>query len=144
MHAWTFGSADDFKIEDAVGELTYLKGDFAEFPYTKASGNGTEQVILQVLVPTAKGKGGPEVSSVKNGNQVVVTVKDGDITDTFLLQPSPAPAAVGTLETDATFAWTRAEGGKVSKYAVREAKTLKANGAVLVESAQSLTEAKEQ
>ena len=143
LHAWTFGSADDFKIEDAEGELTYLKGDFAVFPYTKASGNAAQQVILQVLVPSAKGKKGPEVSSVKNGNQIVVTVKEGGITDTFLLQPSTAPAAIGALETDATFAWTREEGGKVSKYAVREATHLKANGTVLMESARPQTEAKE-
>ena len=144
LHAWTFGSADDFKIEDAEGEVTYLKGDFAPFPYTKASGNGTEQVILQVLVPSAKGKGGPEVSSVKKGSQVVVTVKDGDITDTFLLQPSTAPATFDTLETDATFAWVRQEGGNVSKYAVREATSLKANGASLMQSTEPQTEAKEQ
>ena len=144
LHAWTFGSADDFKIEDAEGELTYLKGDFAVFPYTKASGNGTEQVILQVLVPSAVGKSGPEVSSVKQGNQVLVTVKDGDITDTFLLQPSSAPAAFDVLETDATFAWVREEGGKATKYAVREATTLKANGSVLMESDKPQTVAKEQ
>jgi hypothetical protein len=144
LHAWTFGSAEGFKIEDAVGELTYLKGDYAEFPYTKAIGIGTEQVFLQVLFPTAKGKGGPKVSSIKNGNQVLVTVEDGDVTDTFLLQPTTAAAALGTIETDATFAWTRNEGGKVSHYAVREATNLKSNGIVLMESKEPRTEVKEQ
>ena len=36
----TFGSAEDFKIENAEGELTYLKGDFAPFAYIKAGGTG--------------------------------------------------------------------------------------------------------
>ena len=142
LHAWTFGSADDFQIEDAEGELTYLKGDFAVFPYTKAKGSGTEHVILQVLVPSAKGKGGPKVSSVKKGNQVMVTVLEGDTTDTFLLQPTNEPATLEGLETDATFAWTREAGGKVSHYAVRDATNLKSNGTVLVQSQEPVTEAK--
>ena len=143
LHAWTFGSADDFRIEDAEGEVTYLKGDFAAFPYTKAIGNGTEQVILQVLVPSAAGKGGPTVSLVKNGNVLVVTVQDQNITDTFLLQPTSATAKSDFLETDATFAWVRQEVGKVSKYAVREATVLKANETVLIQSDKPKTEAKD-
>ena len=143
LHAWTFGSGEGFKIENAEGEHTYLKGDFGVFPYIKASGSGTEQVFLQVLVPTAKGKGGPQVSSQTKGNQVVVTVKDRGITDTFLLQPSSTPMAFDTFETDATFAWVREEGGNISKYAVREATNLKVNGAVLMESAEPKTEAKQ-
>jgi hypothetical protein len=143
LHAWTFGSAENFKIENAMGELTYLKGDFAEFPYTKAIGSGTEQVFLQVLVPAAKGKSGPEVSSVRNGNQIVVKVKDGDTTDTFLLQPSNSSAVFEKLETDATFAWVREKAGKVSKYAVREATNLKMNETVLMQSKKQKTEAKE-
>lgn len=144
LHAWTFGSGEGFKIENLEGEHTYLKGDFGVFPYTKASGSGTEQVFLQVLVPAAKGKSGPQVSSEKKGNQMVVTVIEGDVTDTFLLQPSSAPAAFGDLETDATFAWVREQGGTATKYAVREASNLKVKGAVLMESAQPQTVAKEQ
>ena len=123
--------------------MTYLKGDFAAFPYTKAIGNGTEQVILQVLVPSAAGKGGPTVSLVKNGNVLVVTVQDQNITDTFLLQPTSATAKSDFLETDATFAWVRQEVGKVSKYAVREATVLKANETVLMQSDKPKTEAKD-
>ena len=142
LHAWTFGSGDGFKIENAEGELTYLKGDFGVFPYTKASGTGTEQVFLQVLFPSAKGKSGPKVSSSKNGNQIMVTVENGDITDRFLVQPSAKPATFATLETDATFAWTREATGTVSHYAVREATNLKANGTALMESKEPRTEAK--
>ena len=143
LHAWTFGSAEGFGIENAEGEHTYLKGDFGVYPYTKASGKGTEQVIIQVLFPSAKGKSGPKVSSVKNGDQIVVTVQDGNVTDTFLIQPSSAPANLGTLKTDASFAWTRQENGNISKYAVREATNLKSNGTVLMQSTEPKTEAKE-
>ena len=143
LHAWTFGSAEDFKIENAEGELPYLKGDFGVYPYTQSKGSGAEQVFIQVLYPSAKGKAGPKVTSVKNGNQIAVTVKDGDITDTFLLQPSSEAAALGSLETDASFAWTREEGGKVSKFAVREGKSLKANGAVLMQANERRTTAVE-
>ncbi len=143
LHTWTFGSADNFRIDNAEGEHTYLKGDFGVYPYIKAAGTGSEQVILQVLFPSAKGKDGPRVSSVKNGNQVVVTVQDGNITDTFLLQPTSKPAAFPTLKTDATFAWLRTEGGEVSKYAVREATNLNVNGEVLVHSDEPQTEAKQ-
>ena len=73
-----------------------------------------------------------------------MTVKDGDITDTFLLQPSSEAAALGSLETDASFAWTREEGGKVSKFAVREGKSLKANGAVLMQANERRTTAVEE
>lgn len=146
LHAWTFGSVDGFKIENAEGEHTYLKGDFGVYPYTKASGSvasGKDQVFLQVLIPTAKGKGGPKVSSEKKGRQILVTVVDGNITDTFLLQPTNESAVFGTMETNATFAWTRSEGGKVTKYAVREATSFKVDGAVLVGSKEEVTEAKE-
>lgn len=143
LHAWTFGSADDFRIENAEGEHTYLKGDFGVFPYTKSIGSGTEQVFLQVLVPSAKGKRGPTVVSSKKGNQIVVTVQEGSTTDTFFLQPQTGASSLEDLETDATFAWVREEAGKVSAYAVREATTLKANGTVLMQSKEPRTEAKE-
>jgi hypothetical protein len=143
LHAWTFGSADDFQIENDEGEHTYLKGDFGLYPYTKAWGTGAEQVILQVLFPSAKGEAGPQVSSVKHGNQIVVTVQDGDTTDTFLLQPTTAPAVFQKLETDATFAWIREKSGKISKFAIREATSLKANGTVLMQSVKPRTEATE-
>ena len=143
LYAWTFGSAGDFKIEDAEGELTYLKGDFASFPYIKAMGTGTEQVFLQVLVPAAKGKAGPKVSSAKNGTQIFVVVEDGDTTDRFLLQSTNRQAVFDGLETDATFAWTRKEGGEVTKYAVREATNLKTDGSFLMNSKEPVTEAKE-
>lgn len=143
MHAWTFGSAEDFKIENAEGELTYLKGDFAPFPYTKAGGNGTSQVILQVLFPTADGDKPPTVSAEQKGNQILVTVETGDATDTFLLQPTNGPAEFENLTTDATFAWVRKTNDKVTHYAVREATNLKAGESMLVESKQPTTEAKE-
>ncbi|TWU46112.1 Heparinase II/III-like protein [Rubripirellula tenax] len=143
LHAWTYGSAEDFQIENDMGELTYLKGDYAEFPYTKTTGTGTQQVFLQVLVPSAKGASGPQVSSVKNGVQMVVTVQDGNTTDTFLVQPTNAPAIFQDFETDATFAWIRKEGAEISKFAVREATNLTANGTVLVQSKEPRTEAKE-
>ncbi|WP_044254242.1 heparinase II/III family protein [Rhodopirellula sp. SWK7] len=143
MHAWTFGSADDFKIENAEGELSYIKGDYGVYPYTKATGTGTDQVILQVLYPSAEGKEGPKVSSVRNGNQVAVTVQDGNTTDVFVLQPAAAPAAFESLETDATFAWIRKENGRVSKVAVREATTLKANGTIFLQSDKPQTGARE-
>ena len=98
---------------------------------------------MQVLFPSAKGTGGPRVSSVKNGNQMVVTVQEGNTTDTFLLQPSTEPAVFQTMETDATFAWIREEGGKITKFAMREATNLKANGKVLMQSEEPRTEAGE-
>ena len=143
LHAWTFGSADDFQIENAEGELTYLKGDFGVFPYTRAKGNGTEQVFLQVLFPTAQGKAGPQVSAKRDGQRIVVTVKDGNSTDHFLLQPSTKQAAVGGVDTDATFAWVREGGGKATNYFVREGSYLKANGTELLQEKKPMTVAKE-
>ena len=143
LHAWTFGSADDFQIENAEGELTYLKGDFGLFPYTRAKGNGTEQVFLQVLFPTAQGNAGPQVSAKRDGQRIVVTVKDGNLTDHFLLQPSTKLAVVGGVETDATFAWVREDGGKATKYFVREGSYLKANGTELLKEQKPITVAKE-
>lgn len=143
LHAWMFGSSDSFQIEDAEGELTYLKGDFGSYPYTKAGGKEREQVILQVLFPSANGKAGPKVSSSRNGNQLTVTVKDGTTTDTFLLQPTNAAMTSDRLTTDATFVWIREEGGTVTHYAARNATSLKANGEVLLHSNEPRTEAKE-
>ena len=143
MHAWTFGSAENFRIENAEGELTYLKGDFAVFPYIKAGGTGTSQVILQVLFPTAEGQSPPTVSSEQKGEQIVVTVKSGDTTDTFLLQPTTAPAEFENLKTDATFAWVRKTGEAVTHHAVREATNLQIGDAMLMESKEPTTAATE-
>ena len=143
LHAWTFGSANNFSIENSMGEVTYLKGDYLECPYTKAKGTASEQVFLQVLVPSAKEGRAPKISHVKNGNQILVTVEDENITDTFLLQPSNSPATFPELVSDATFAWIREEGGHASKYAVREATYLKSNGVVLLQSNELRTEAKQ-
>lgn len=143
LHAWTFGSAGDFQIENAEGELTYLKGDFGSYPYTKASGKEQEQVILQVLFPSANGKTAPKVTSVKSSNHVVVTVQDENTTDIFLLQPSAVSTTVQKLTTDATFAWVRETGGAITHFAVRDATNLNANGTVLWKSDKPQTIAKE-
>ena len=143
LYTWTVGSAPDFSIENAMGEHTYIKGDYGLFPYIRAKGAGTEQVILQVLFPAAEGTVAPKVSSVQNNGQLWMTVEDGDVTDTFLLQAKPAPAVFQTLETDATFVWIRKETGKITAFAVREATNLKVGGTILLQSDEPTTEAKE-
>lgn len=142
LQTWIFGSAPDFSIENAMGELTYLKGDWGSFPYIRATGTGTGQVFLQVLFPAAEGKAPPEVSSVQDGGQIWTTVKAGEVTDTFLLQASPKAATFQTLETDATFAWIRNVSGKIAAFGVREATNLKSGGTILLQSDEPTTEAK--
>lgn len=142
LHAWTFGSAEDFQIKNAEGELTYLKGDFGVYPYTIASGTGKTQTILQVLVPSAKGKSGPQVTSQRKSDGLFVQVNNGSTTDHFVLQPNPKLVKFGELETDATFAWIRLEGNQLTHYATREATLLSLNKQKWVSSQTPQTAAK--
>ncbi|MGE4489322.1 MAG: heparinase II/III family protein [Kiritimatiellales bacterium] len=144
LHTWTFGSEEDFSVENAMGESTYLKGDYGSFPYIRAKESGTEMTFLQLLVPTAAGAKGPEVTSVRSGRQVWATVQDGDVTDTFMVQPTSAPVVFQGLETDGTFVWVREKSGKVIQYAVREATGLVCGGETLLKSEQPVTRAGEE
>ena len=112
----------------------------------RPSGSGTEQVIPAGAGPLGSkervARRFPPSSKRQSGRGHRSQMETS--TDTFLLQPSTAPAAAEALETDATFAWAREEGRK-EHHTMPSAKqrTLKANGTVLLQSDEPQTEAKE-
>ena len=64
---WFFG--EDFRHQEKQGELTYIKGDFAAFPYFIMSRTGTEAFALSLLDPA------PDVASIPD---CAVDVLEGD------------------------------------------------------------------
>lgn len=53
LHAWL--AAPEAAVAEKSGELTYIKGDYAEFPYLELSGTNTARPWLMVLKPAAAG-----------------------------------------------------------------------------------------
>ena len=136
LHTWTFGSDPELSIKDDMGELTYLKDDYAPFPYIMAKASGKELVFLQVLFPSKTEKGVPAVSSAHEGNQLWTTVTAAGVTDLFLVQPRSGKAIFQGLETDATFFWIRTDKKGARQLAVREATFVRQNGKVLFQSSE--------
>lgn len=132
LDAWIFGN--DLAFQDHEGEITYIKGDYAAYPYVTASATGETLSFLQILVPAAKGAEAPVVQALDVAPAVGAVVTEGSTTDLFLLQASQAATAAGTLRTDGTFCWIRLEGDAVLAGAVRDGTYVRHRGKTLFDS----------
>ena len=158
MAAWIFPSNAEF--EDHMGEVTYVRGDFAPFPYVEAKQAGAGALFMQVIIPLGPDGAVPLVEETAGGRVIGVRVThDGAgrggsdvVVDEFFLQPgaqsgqaavktgagSPrdvpgAVSAAGCLKTDASFAYVRLEAGETSAWMIREGSRLSCGDRLLVE-----------
>ncbi|MGG1554084.1 fibronectin type III domain-containing protein [Paenibacillus ferrarius] len=133
---WIF--SDRAELSDKSGELTYIKGDYANYGYVKASTSAVNANFMQILVPLSKQEQEPKVTELSDSNRVGGTVeKDGSL-DTFLVQQGSGTVTLGQLTTDGDFGYVK-DKGSVAQGAARQASTLSYKGTVLFNASKRIT-----
>ncbi|MBI1290633.1 hypothetical protein GC173_05255 [bacterium] len=122
--------AKDAKREVRKGEQSYIKGDYAEFPYTRTTVNGDNVSVLQLIVP---GKDGAAVPAWKqdSANALSGTLDLGSGTSETVVVGG---GMVGDVQTDAALAVIRRGSNGVEWFAVVEGKSLKVGNKSLLSS----------
>lgn len=138
LHTWIMGIGAT--LHEQEGEITYIKGDYAPFPYVTATASGTDHSFLQILIPAGKGVPKPRVKVYQVQDALVATVQDGKATDLILTQPEPKPLGVQDVETDATFCWIRSIDQSL-QVGVQNATYLRFSGKTLLQSNEVVTQA---
>lgn len=134
LDAWI--AAPGATVTQKKGELTYIKGDYAEFPYLQVDANGTDAAWLTVLKP-AKADA-PANFSVKDLSPVNAAAGAYSAIETHsptehsivLQQPKPGTRVkAGDIETDAALALVRRDpAGKILNYCILDGTTLSVAG----------------
>ena len=138
LHAWIFGT--DADLADHEGELTYIKGDFASFPYVTATSAGGSAAFLQILIPADADAPKPTVHVLRVKEAIAARVHGDGAVDHLVLQRASRPVTVGEIETDATFCWVRQASGRIQA-GVREATYLRHGSRDLLKSESPVTRA---
>ncbi|MCR8636640.1 heparinase II/III domain-containing protein [Paenibacillus radicis (ex Xue et al. 2023)] len=133
---WIFSNGAT--LTDKSGELTYIKGDYANFGYVQARKNAVNTNFMQILIPLGKNTAEPKVTELSDSTRVGGTVvKDGNL-DTFLVQQGTGVVALDQLTTDADFGYAR-ENGSLQHWAARQATTVSYKGIELFSSTDRIT-----
>lgn len=136
LDSWVLG--EGVALADKAGELTYIKGDYAEFPYITATATGEKLSFLQILIPSDGSDPVPDVEDLSDESRSAAVVTLQDRRETLLLQIDSNAASAGDLETDGTFCWVQDAGGTI-RVALREGTFIRYRGKTLVESAAPVT-----
>ncbi|EDY81874.1 Heparinase II/III-like protein [Verrucomicrobiia bacterium DG1235] len=138
LHRWTYSEDDygpesglrqwfwgkGFKTEILEGELTYIKGDYASFPYLKHSRSGEGALGLTFLEPVAKGEGGAEyIYERKSEDRIVVRNERSSVW--LVANASDQSIGESNWKTDAFFAHFSLNPSGGSQIGLVEAKYLK-------------------
>lgn len=128
MTAWFIGKG--LRIEDQLGELTYLKGDWGRFPYATASARGRSKPMLQLIFPLDIDEDGPGVTDLSDDQRSVARIDfSNGVSDLFMVQLQGQRVRIGPIETDATFLWARIDAnGAISHVSLRKAQSLRIEG----------------
>lgn len=125
--AWIFPA--DAAFVDRMGEVTYIRGDYAAFPYVQATQHGPEAMFLQVLVPLASQQPLPEVTDASTDDALIVRVAKGAAVDAVMQQRGGGAVTFGDVQSDGTFVWLRQDlEGRATQWLVREATSLSVSG----------------
>ncbi len=109
------------RIGEHEGEVTYIKGDYALYPYLSLDQTTDKEAFLQIFVPTSVGAAAPQMRDLSGADFRAAEVKRGDATDVFIAQANRQPVSTGGFETDGTFAFYRKAAKGESIVAVRDA-----------------------
>ncbi|QYM78974.1 alpha/beta hydrolase fold domain-containing protein [Horticoccus luteus] len=128
LHSWI--AAPQATIAEKSGELTYIKGDYAAFPYLETSRTAQHTAWLTLLQPRPAGGKPFEVRDESRGDVSALTITTPDHACLVAAQPvGGKPITVGDVETDGAFALVRRDlSGRVLAFSVLEATTLKVGG----------------
>jgi hypothetical protein len=126
LHAWI--AAPGATTVEKQGELTYIKGDFASFPYLETTATGRSAVWLTLLKPGTAKAGGFSVEDLSTDNCSALSIEATDHRCIIAAQTQAgAQLKVGDVETDATFVIVRRDpSGKILNHFVRDATYLRA------------------
>lgn len=136
LSAWIF--SDEAELTNWKGEVSYVKDDYIEGDYVKATVNAASANFIQILIPQAITAAIPQVTEMSNGQLVGGTVEMDGYMDTYLVQQGSDVVSLGGLATDGDFAYAR-DNGLVQQYAAREAEQLIYNGEQLFRSSERIT-----
>jgi hypothetical protein len=136
MAAWVLpGGAT---LSDRKGELTYIKGDYAEFGYVSAAQRASNATFMQIIIPLAANSPLPHVSDLSGQSVIAATVEKDGTLDTFAARRGDTPVRAGKLETDAGFAWVRSRAA-AAEWAMQQGTVLTHDGVDLVKSTVPIT-----
>lgn len=128
LHTWI--AAPQATVNEKSGELTYIKGDYAAFPYLETSRAAERVAWLTLLQPTTADGAPYRVQDESEGDTAVLTVETPDERCTILAQPTPGVTRrSGDVESDGAFALVRRNAkGRVLAFVVLEATRLSVAG----------------
>ncbi len=113
---------DGIEMTEKSGEVTYIKGDYAEFPYVSAKTTTDVGVFLQIHVPLAPDRERPVIhETTTGGGHLIYVTMDNDVTDTIAVANGRGPWRSEQVRSDARFVWIRDDGSGVYQCAARDA-----------------------
>ncbi len=127
LHAWI--AAPEAVVTAKQGELTYIKGDYAAFPYLETAGDNCCNAWLTLLKPTAGELRDFTVRSLKAASQhTAFVIRSGQET-TVVAAGGRAAIALEGIETDAEIVVVRRDAtGKILNHYVSNATYLRVAG----------------
>ncbi len=128
LHAWIV--APGAVVTEKKGELTYIKGDFAEFPYLETASVNFTAPWLTLLKPAAIDTTAPfSVEDHSAGGRSAIIVTSSAEKTVIAAAAQSAPFSLAGIETDAALVVVRREpDGKVLNHFVQGATYLRVDG----------------
>ncbi len=126
LHAWL--AAPGATTTEKNGELTYIKGDFAEFPYLTTSATTAQAAWLTLLQPTpATGVATLSVEDKSTATSSALIATAANHRTFIVAQPTPGTSLqLDDITTDAAFALVRRDlTGRVLAFVALDGTTLK-------------------
>ncbi|WP_273126981.1 discoidin domain-containing protein [Bacillus weihaiensis] len=136
MASWIL--SNDAELVDDKGEITYVKGDAAEYEYVKAQKEGTNVNFMQILIPLSIDAKIPTVTNLSDDQRVGGTVSANGNLDTYILQNENKEVSLNEAGTNAEFSYVR-QNGLVQQFAVKQGEFLNYREIPLFESTEKLT-----
>lgn len=122
LRQWFWGKG--FKTQELSGELTYIKGDFAAFPYLKHFKVGDSGLGLTLLDPVAAEEAGREYVYERKSDTVVV-VRNANGNEWISANPTGSYVGESIWKTDANFSYFNTLAGGETQAAGVEVSSLK-------------------
>ena len=129
LHTWL--AAPGASIAEKKGELTYIKGDYAEFPYLEVNATATDCAWLTLLKPAHVGAPATFAAEDRSTNAfTALAINSPDHRCLVVAQPKSGPRVkLDDVETDAAFALVRRDRtGRVLAFSVLDGTSLSVAG----------------
>ena len=139
-------SAPNATTTTESGELTYIKGDYAAFPYLKTTAQSAHAAWLTVLAPAvAETPPAHAVENVSNTTCTALAISSADRRCLVASQPAAGPMIkIAGIETDGALVLIRRDtSGRPLSYAVHAATSLVIDGRAIFRAAQPRSETKD-